>query len=145
VLKYSLTSPDPYLAWIGPFGVSDPAKSADPDNDGVSNLLEFVLNGNPAQSDSAILPGIETTATQLVLAFERRIDSLGVEQLVQYGTTLSGWSGLVIPTAAGALVVCVATIDVTMGSETGQDQVTVSIPRSGPQLFARLVAREVAP
>lgn len=145
VLKYSLTAPDPYLAWIGPFGVSDPAKSADPDNDGVSNLLEFVLNGNPAQSDPTILPGVETTATQLVLAFERRIDSLGVEQWVQYGTTLSGWNDLVIPTAAGTHVVGVATIDVTRDSETGLDQVTVSIPRSGPQLFARLVAREVAP
>jgi autotransporter-associated beta strand protein len=143
VLEYSLTPPDPYLVWIGPFAVSDPAKQADPDKDGTENLLEFVLNGNPGQSDTAILPDAETTTTHLVVRFSRRIDSLGVGQIIQYGSSLAGWTDLVIPTAAGNHSVGVATISVVRDSEAGTDAVTVSIPRSGPSLFARLVVQEI--
>jgi autotransporter-associated beta strand protein len=43
---------DPFVAWIDSFftGETNPAiigKTADPDNDGVDNLTEFALNGNP--------------------------------------------------------------------------------------------------
>lgn len=43
---------DPFIAWIDSFfpGETLPAiigKTADPDNDGVDNLTEFALNGNP--------------------------------------------------------------------------------------------------
>ena len=43
---------DPFIAWIDSFfpGETNPAiigKTADPDNDGIDNLTEFALNGNP--------------------------------------------------------------------------------------------------
>ncbi|MGC4014801.1 MAG: autotransporter-associated beta strand repeat-containing protein [Luteolibacter sp.] len=45
---------DPFTPWINGFtSLTDPAdktKSADPDHDGRSNLLEFALDGNPASS-----------------------------------------------------------------------------------------------
>ena len=145
VLHYSLSAPDPYLAWIGPFGVSDPAKSADPDQDGIHNLLEFVLNGNPGQPGHGILPKVETTATHLVLEFSRRTDSLGIGQVVQYGSDLAGWTDLVIPSQAGTHSVGGADIEVARDSGAGLDQVVVSVPRAGSRLFARLVARETAP
>jgi len=42
-------APDPFPAWAASFSLSggDADKSADPDHDGRSNLLEFALNGNP--------------------------------------------------------------------------------------------------
>ncbi|MEY3894700.1 MAG: hypothetical protein RLZZ214_219, partial [Verrucomicrobiota bacterium] len=44
-------SSDPFVAWIDSFtGITDPAdktKTADPDNDGMNNLGEFALKGNP--------------------------------------------------------------------------------------------------
>jgi fibronectin-binding autotransporter adhesin len=141
LLEYSLTQPDPFLAWIGPFAVSDPAKGADPDNDGSDNLLEFVLNGNPGQSDPSILPGAETTATHLVIGFSRRIDSVGIAQVIQYGTNLSGWTDLAIPVEPGGHDVGVATINVVRDGEAGTDRITVLIPRGGTQLFARLLVQ----
>lgn len=48
---------DPFVAWIDSFfpGETNPAiigKTADPDNDGVDNLTEFALNGNPANGSN---------------------------------------------------------------------------------------------
>jgi autotransporter-associated beta strand protein len=43
--------PDPFFAWVQAYpGLTgeDELKTADPDHDGQSNLMEFALNGNPA-------------------------------------------------------------------------------------------------
>lgn len=142
VLEYSLTPPDPYLAWIGPFGVADPAKGADPDFDGIENLLEFVLDGNPATSDPGILPQLAVDATHLVFTFTRREDSKSVDQKVGYGSDLVEWTDIVIPDAAGSHTVGVATVVVDDGTPaSGPDTITVSIPRTSAvngRMFARL-------
>jgi autotransporter-associated beta strand protein len=45
---------DPYGAWASGFGLTgdDALKSADPDGDGVSNLMEFATNSNPKSGAS---------------------------------------------------------------------------------------------
>lgn len=45
---------DPFIAWAAGFGLAggDAAKSADPDGDGVPNLLEFATNSNPTSGGS---------------------------------------------------------------------------------------------
>jgi len=45
-----VVAPDPFLAWIGDYpGLTgqNATKTADPDHDGLSNLEEFALDGNP--------------------------------------------------------------------------------------------------
>ena len=135
--KLTLTVPPlaGFATWIGSFGVSDPAPGADPDNDGMDNLLEYVLNGNPGKSDPAILPGVAITATDYVFSFTRRVESAtDTTQVFEYGSNLTGWTPLSItaPTAA----------EVALGTPTGDVQtVTVTIPKSyaiGDRLFGRL-------
>jgi hypothetical protein len=137
----TLTSPasSAYAAWIDDFTVSDPAEGADPDYDGMKNLLEFVLNGNPSISDPTILPDLVVTATHYEFTFTRRDDSLSPEttQTFQYGTDLTGWTDIVVPAASGT--VGAASFTVTDG--TPADTVKVSIPKSlapGGKLFGRL-------
>jgi hypothetical protein len=133
-------APAGYATWIGTFTVADPAEGADPDNDGMENLLEFVLNGNPSVSDPAILPDLVVTATDYEFTFTRRDDSLSPEttQTFQYGTDLSGWTPIVVPAGSGS--VPPATITVVDG--TPADTVTVKIPKTeagvGGKLFGRL-------
>lgn len=43
----------PYLDWIGNFAVADAAMSADPDGDGLENLLEMLLGSSPADPNPA--------------------------------------------------------------------------------------------
>ena len=142
VIQYSLTAPDPYLAWIGPFAVSDPAKAADSDNDGTVNLLEFVLDGDPAKPDNGNLPSVQPSSTHLVFRFVRRVDSIGVAQVVQYGPDLSSWTDLMVPDTAGDHSLDGAAIQVVRDSGARTDTVTVSIPRNGQSMFARLRAGE---
>ena len=133
-----------YSSWIDnpSFGLSPGQKgaTADPDSDGIENLLEFVLNGTPSASDPAILPDLVVTATHFEFTFPRRDDSLSPEttQTFQYGTDLDIWTSVVVP--AGNATVGAATITVTDGSPA--DTVKVSIPKStvapATKLFGRL-------
>ena len=45
---------DPFASWASGYGLSggDAAKSADPDGDGVNNLLEFATNSSPVSGGS---------------------------------------------------------------------------------------------
>jgi hypothetical protein len=138
-LKVTAAVTGGYAGWIGDFTVSDPAEGADPDFDGIDNLLEFVLNGNPSISDSASLPDLVVTATHYEFTFTRRDDSTPPEttQIFQYGTDLIGWTDVAVPLGSGT--VGAATFDVTDGSPA--DTVKVSILKSlaqGGKLFGRL-------
>ncbi len=62
---------DPFATWIDspafntpPLSAGQKLPTADPDNDGISNLLEFVLNGNPVVSSQAILPTLATVGVE---------------------------------------------------------------------------------
>ena len=97
-----------YDAWIAgyPGAAGLPAAGDDPDHDGIPNLLEFALGGNPAQSDPNIMPSASTTgsgsATYLTLTFRRaRAD---VTYTVQGSSDFSNWSSIPFtPVAVGEL------------------------------------------
>jgi hypothetical protein len=141
VLEYSAPVADPFQNWIDPFTVADETKGGDPDNDGSSNLMEFVLNGNPGISDTNILPDLALISTDFTFSYVRREDSTGVPQVVQYGSDFSGWTGISIPTAAGTTNVGAATVAVGVPA-SGAQTVTVTIPTSeavGNKMFGRLM------
>ena len=134
-LTLAITLPSGFAHWMSGFTVSDPSLGADPDNDGMDNLLEYVLNGNPGKSDPSILPGVAVTSTDFVFSFTRRVESAtDTTQVFEYGSNLTGWTPLSIsaPTAA----------EVSLGTPVGDVQtVTVTIPKSyaiGDKLFGRL-------
>lgn len=112
----------------------------DPDNDGIDNLLEFVLNGDPTVSDPSILPSLDASGSNFVFTYTRRDDSLSPEttQTFQYGSDLVGWTNVIVP--AGNATVGAATITVTDG--TPADTVEISIPKTealgSGKLFGRL-------
>src|SRR5690606_29473687 len=72
---------------IGPF--------ADPDGNGIPNLLEFALTGDPRQPNRNILPalGIEKVNGDdyLTITFTRLADALDVDYSVQNSTDLGEW------------------------------------------------------
>lgn len=128
------TPPVDYAGWaaskslVGP----DAAPDADPDHDGIVNLLEFVTNGNPTVSSSSSLPTAATGGSSLVFTFIRRDDAAYLNPAVEFSTTLAGDSW----TTAQDGVNC--TIG-TVGNGNGTATVTVTIPKgSETKLFARL-------
>jgi autotransporter-associated beta strand protein len=141
VLQYSAGIADPYQPWADSFDVVDKSKGGDPDHDGISNLMEFVLNGDPSVSDAATLPTMAVTSEDFTFSYVRREDSNLVDQAAQYGSDLVGWTDVVIPAATGTTNVGVSTV--TVGVPAGGTQtVTVTIPSSvsvGGKIFARLM------
>ncbi len=113
----------------------------DPDKDGIQNLAEFYLDGNPLANDQGILPVATLDATYLTLTFKRRDDAEVdvVTQAVRYGSNLAGWTDVTIgatSATSGAGVI----VTVTENADA-PDIITVQIPRTlsaGGRLFARL-------
>ena len=104
----------------------------DPDRDGFSNLMEFVLGGAPMVSSQAILPKLAKSGGDWVFEYDRNDVSItpATMQIVEYGGDLSGWTPVVIPETSAGIV------EITPGSPS--DHVKVTIPNQGSQTFVRL-------
>ncbi len=69
-------SPDLYTIWSDgiPWNGMDSSPNADPDKDGIENLMEYGLGGNPLLSNTAVLPALSNSANRLHLTFDRIAD-----------------------------------------------------------------------
>jgi hypothetical protein len=76
---------------------------ADPDEDGMSNLLEFALGGNPHVADATARLPVVTTGQdgRVALSFRRERDAADVTYLVEASSDLVNWT--VIATNPGAV------------------------------------------
>lgn len=139
----TLTVQSPVTVFTTRFGL-DPATTgaadADPDGDGVPNLIEFLLGGDPTVADNSLLPVAQSATTNqgLVLVYQYDVQiaaSAAVSSWVEYSGDLATW----IPAVDGQNGV---TISITsLNAET--ERITVVIPVSHPPLFARLKASEL--
>ena len=107
--------------------------SDDDDNDGIKNLLEYVLGGNPRAASSGILPASTASAGNLVFTFRRMSATTSdTTQVFQYGTNLTGWTD--VPVVAGGMVAIQPDTP-----QAGTDTVTITVPEgSEPRIFGRL-------
>jgi hypothetical protein len=133
----------PYVDWAEGKALdnSNNGLGADPDADGIANLLEYFLDGDPKFSDATILPSVaDSTATDFVMKFKRRDDANGdvTVQKFQYGSDLTTWSDLSIPATAGTYNVGAVTITVAANG-ANPDDITVSVPKgANTTMFGRI-------
>jgi autotransporter-associated beta strand protein len=130
----------PFDEWTASFDlVGDEAlPGADPDNDGLNNLLEFVLGGNPKSGvQASVGPKVQTTANDLILTFNRssasKLQPVGLK--VQISGDLNTWNpadDIVIGATSGS--------SYTVTEMDGYDLIVVTISKSGPTRFARVTA-----
>lgn len=66
--------------------------AADPDGDGLANLLEYALGFDPRVATTASLPGISTSGTEWVFTYLRPADRSDVFYLPEYSTNLTEWN-----------------------------------------------------
>ena len=103
----------------------------DPDHDGISNLMEFVLGGVPMVSAQSILPALTLAGSNVIYQYDRsHLSQTATTQTVEYGGDLSGWTAVAIPQTSAGMVT------ITPGSQS--DHVTVTIPSQGTKTFVRL-------
>ena len=103
----------------------------DPDHDGISNLLEFALGGEPMVSSQTVLPVLSKSADTWMFGYERSaLSKYSTTQTVEYGSDLSGWIAVTIPPAT------TGTVTITPGSLS--DHVKVTLPALGDSGYVRL-------
>ena len=108
----------------------------DPEFDGVPNLLEFVLGGNPLQNSSAILPRLRRGPTGWTYEYDRSDASAptATTQVVEYSTNLVNWTRQNIPLSSAGPVT------ITPGNPA--DHVSVALPDLGQTGFVRLTVTQ---
>jgi nitrous oxide reductase accessory protein NosL len=106
--------------------------AADPDGDGISNLMEFALGGEPMISSQLELPVLSKSADGLLFQYDRNKFSItpATTQVVEYGNDLIGWTPVTIDTDTSGVV--------SIQRENTYDRVSVAIPTSGSKIFVRL-------
>lgn len=128
-----------FTTWADSFSTQlpnadDRLPTADPDADGLPNLMEFVLNGNPAATDSGIAPELDATGSNFVFTFDRRDDSESPETTLVFQSSpdLNTWTDLTVSaTSSGAVSVA--------ENGTAADAITITISKgTNTKLFGRL-------
>jgi hypothetical protein len=134
-LKVELKSAEnSYQSWIAGFNAIGQSPADDSDNDGVSNLLEYVLSGDPTKTSSQILPTVTKSGSNLVFRFNRlAASSADVRQTFQYSNNLATWQDLPLDGSSDSRI-SLGTVD-----SKGLQSVTITIPlASNNQMFGRL-------
>jgi hypothetical protein len=81
-------------SWTAP-ALTDKTPGGDPDGDGISNLLEYVIGGDPRVSSTGFLPKQGIVGSDLVLSYQRSDASeADTTQTVQWSTNLTDWYDL---------------------------------------------------
>ena len=133
-------SPTTFQAYAASYGlnsVTTGAPDADFDKDGIPNLLEYLLGGNPTLPNSGLLPTITKApgSSNVVFTYKRKIAAEGLTQVIEHATSLSStWT----PAEDGENGVTIVTAPVP-GDATAE-QVTVTIPSTSTSRFVRLKA-----
>lgn len=109
------------------------ADLADPDADGLVNLVEYALGFDPLQADAAAIPAAAAANGQWIFNYTRPAVRPGVVYVVEVSTNLTTW------TAAGVTHEQVAVVGETAAWQARYPQA------SAPNLFFRLRVSHDAP
>lgn len=145
---FTIDNGTPYDDWAmgpftNPFTMTDP--SEDPDGDGLDNLLEFVLGGDPTISQPGIAPAVSSPSSGSLVVTFNRSDSSQEDPATTVTVEVS--PDLTFSTPANDIVI--GEVDgsgpngatYTVGASSGGLQlITVTIPGGGAKNFARVLA-----
>ena len=134
VATITIGSASPYVTWASSQGLStgvNDGATQDPDNDGVANLVEFALGGNPLSAASAPAPTVARNGSNLTFTYDVKTSAAGQFTVAaETSADLSAWNAAVH--GSGGVTIATSTVD----AETSR--VIVTIPASGARVFARL-------
>jgi arylsulfatase A-like enzyme len=109
----NVTSNDPYITWKASTGVT--IDNADNDNDGIANLMEFALGGNPTANDAGVVAPIVTkSGSNMNFTFKR--DQASVTYTVEKSTDLITWTPYAVVNNTHGAVGASATVSVPVST-----------------------------
>lgn len=142
VLSLAVSSGGGFSSWIGGFGLAlaDQDPTDDPDGDGIANLVEYALGGNPSVREPSLVPTGSKSGSNFVLSFSRSDLALAngdAPLSIEYGTTLGSWTTIAVPASAGT----VSGVSFGVSDGSPNDSIIATIPNGGAaKFFARVKA-----
>ncbi len=97
---------------------------ADPDHDGINNLLEYALNLDP-NAPSTQLPTLAVEGNVISLTYRKHLDATDVVMEVEDSSDLSDWAP-------------VAVTETILGTNARTQTIKASLPMDGPRQFLHL-------
>ena len=143
-LTLAVASPGGFTNWIDTNypSLSDKTPGGDPDQDGIKNLMEYVLNSNPGASSTASLPALTSDPTHFIFAYNRRVESASDTTQTFEATADMSFTDKTPVTIPGATPGTYGVVTVGSPTGTSPDQVqtiTITIPKNADsKLFGRL-------
>jgi len=112
----------------GEIGDTDISGSnADPDGDGLSNLLESAFGGNPKALDSvAISPALDVLGDKIQITFICDSNRPDLTYTVEASNDLTSWTTEIARSVGGATTIPVINLSIIFDSGTGARFVTVT-------------------
>lgn len=133
----AVTVTDGFTSFLNTYNLtgSNALTTADPDGDGISNLLEYVLGGDPTTASRSNLPtsSMTTVSGQPALVFSYNVKTAAAAVVgvsVEYSSDLVNWT----TASDGQNGITISTTVV----DANTNHVVVTIPTSSAKLFARL-------
>lgn len=126
-----------YASWIN--GVADTSFNADPDQDGISNLIEYAFGGSPSQAAAltsdgrSLRPVLQKTMSNLLVHYPLRTDAAarGLTETLEFSTDMRTWSSI-LPVGASTSLAAYSPV------AAGFAEATVTLPLSGLAYFVRV-------
>jgi acetyl esterase/lipase len=98
---------------------------ADPDDDGINNLMEYALGGNPMTAKTGILPTIQKANNQVQFTFARNPSNTDLRLTVQVTENLAGpWTDAAMSVAGAAFTALLAGVTVSETDSASLNNVT---------------------
>lgn len=118
----------------------DAADDADPNHNGIPNLIEYALGGHPADNSTgqSILPTGSRPGNQMQLQFIRLLDRSDVDLTVQASGDLSTWTNLARSTSGQPFALIESGTGINETGSGNTRTVTITDPASGTHRFLRL-------
>jgi hypothetical protein len=130
-----------FAAWSGR-GMNNLAGGPfhDEDGDGMANILEYVLGGNPADASHHSMPTAHTESGNFIFTFRRLAQSVAdTRQIFQYSSNLTDWTD--VPIVHGGMVEIQSNTP-----QAGTDTVIITVPAARARgIFGRLQVSSTAP
>lgn len=118
----------------------DAADLADPNKNGIPNLLEYALGGHPVNGSTgqSILPTGSRSGNQMQLHFNRLIDRNDVTLTVQASGDLVEWTNLARSTAGQPFTIMTSGTGISENGTGNSRAVIITDPLAGDKRFLRL-------